>query len=101
MARFHVHLMTAEERDKDIIAANYDIMCFVENIYNREKIQALADLAIADHIESKDARVVCGVAIIAVGHQPMYSVTFKNNSIDKDKIKQVVKLFGLQERVFH
>ena len=101
MPRFELHLFTISEGDEGIKSSESKAMCWVKDSGDMEEIEDISDKMISENIENSPDLIMFGTATIKVKGQLVMTLSFRNDSVDEDKMNSVLDLFSSEEETIH
>ena len=101
MPRFELHLFTISEGDEGIKSSESKAMCWVKDSGDMEEIEDVSDKVISENIENNPDLIMFGTASIKVKGQLVMTLSFRNDSVDEDKMNSVLDLIASKEETIH
>lgn len=101
MPRFELHLFTISEGDEGIKSSESKAMCWVKDSGDMEEIEDISDKMISENIENSPDLIMFGTATIKVKGQLVMTLSFRNDSVDEDKMNSVLDLISSEEETIH
>jgi hypothetical protein len=101
MPRFELHLFTISEGDEGIKSSESKAMCWVKDSGDMEEIEDVSDKVISENIENNPDLIMFGTASIKVKGQLVMTLSFRNDSVDEDKMNSVLDLIASEEETIH
>lgn len=101
MPRFELHLFTISEGDEGIKSSESKAMCWVKDSSDIEEIEDVSDRVISENIESNPDLIMFGTATIKIKDQLIMTLSFRNDSVDEDKMNSILDLIETEGETIH
>ena len=101
MPRFELQMFTISESDEGIKSSESKVMCWVKDSSDIDEIEDVSDRVISENIESNPDVIMFGTATIRVKDQLIMTLSFRNDSVDEDKMNRIFDLIEAEGETIH